>query len=275
MGRDFSELYQQDGTFQQPPEETILILGCPREEFSAQEFEMLRKFVREGGSLLVLLSAGGEARNATNINFLLEEYGMSVNADSVVRASFHKYMHPKECHITGGVVNRAVAESTQPQEDGGPEGPGGGGGRASGFDVVYPNGATVSVQDPAVVLMTTGSVAHPPHRAILAAFPKPGAQGFEGVRGKIAVLGSADMLSDAWIDKEENSRVLDFLFKWMRPGSSVELNAEDAENAETSEHSLVPDIIKLADRLKAPLVSLGPPPRARPPGPPPPPPPGP
>lgn len=111
MGADFAELTHQ------PPAETVLVMGCPREDFIAAEFEMLRKFLREGGSIVVLMSAGGEAKANTNINFFLEEYGMSVNADTVIRAAFHKYTHPQECHITGGVLNRAVVESTQQRRD--------------------------------------------------------------------------------------------------------------------------------------------------------------
>jgi hypothetical protein len=34
-------------------------------------------------------------RFGTNINFLLEEYGIMVNSDSVVRTNFYKYFHPK------------------------------------------------------------------------------------------------------------------------------------------------------------------------------------
>lgn len=128
-------------------------------------------------------------------------------------------------------------------------------GRPRGFDIVYPNGATVSVQEPAVPLISTGSVAYPSHRAVLAAYPGPAAKA-EGIKGKLAVLGSVEMLSDAWLDKEGNSRVMEFLFKWMRTGSEVRLDAEDAEAAEISEHTLAPDILKLADRLKAPLVRL-------------------
>ena len=97
-------------------------------------------------------------------------------------------------------------------------------------------------------------MAYPAHRAILAAFPKPGARGFEHVRGKIAALGSVEMLSDSWLDKEGNSRVMEFLFKWMRKGSAVELDREDANAAELSDRTLVPDIMKLSERLKAPLV---------------------
>jgi intraflagellar transport protein 52 len=40
-------------------------------------------------------------------------------------------------------------------------------------------------------------------------------------RGRIAVVGSVSMFDDKWIDKEENSKVMDFLFKWLRPVSGV------------------------------------------------------
>lgn len=40
---------------------------------------MLKKYLENGGDILVLLGEGGESRYDTNINFLLEEYGIMVN----------------------------------------------------------------------------------------------------------------------------------------------------------------------------------------------------
>ena len=37
--------------------------------------------------------------------------------------------------------------------------------------------------------------------------------------GRIAVLGSAAMLGDTWLEREDNSRIMDFLFRWLRPVS--------------------------------------------------------
>jgi len=51
-----------------------------------------------------MLGEGGEQKYNTNINYLLEEFGMTVNNDSVIRTAFHKYHHPKECLITNGVL---------------------------------------------------------------------------------------------------------------------------------------------------------------------------
>ena len=55
------------------------MLGCPRQNFTDLQFSALRKHVEEGGALLVLMEEGGEKKANTNINFLLEEFGISVN----------------------------------------------------------------------------------------------------------------------------------------------------------------------------------------------------
>lgn len=34
------------------------------------------------------------------------------------------------------------------------------------------------------------------------------------------MLGSAGLLHDAWLDKEDNSRISDFVFRWLRPVSA-------------------------------------------------------
>ena len=42
----------------------------------------------------------------TNINAMLEQVGISVNNDSVIRKSFFKYLHPKEAFVGNGCLNR-------------------------------------------------------------------------------------------------------------------------------------------------------------------------
>lgn len=64
-----------------------------------------------------MLGEYGEGKLDTNVNFLLEEYGIFVNngtisytlclrADAVIRTAYHKYHHPKECLVTNGIMNR-------------------------------------------------------------------------------------------------------------------------------------------------------------------------
>lgn len=57
----------------------IFILAGPREKFTENEFNCMKKYLEGGGSIFVLLGEGGENTFPTNINFLLEEYGIMIN----------------------------------------------------------------------------------------------------------------------------------------------------------------------------------------------------
>ncbi|KTG04135.1 hypothetical protein cypCar_00013524 [Cyprinus carpio] len=57
----------------------LWITAGPREKFTAADLELLKQRLDSGGGLLVMLREGGELKYDTNINFLLEEYGIMVN----------------------------------------------------------------------------------------------------------------------------------------------------------------------------------------------------
>lgn len=60
------------------------------------------------------------------------------------------------------------------------------------------------------------------------------------------------MFEDRWLDKEDNARLMDVLFKWLRPGMGPPpLDPHDAEEPDISDMKLLPDTQSLADRLKA------------------------
>lgn len=166
---------------------TILVLGCPTQPFTAHEFDTLRAFLRGGGSLLVCMSEGGERQSGTNLNYLLEELGISANADAVVRTAHYKYLHPKEALISDGVLNRALLSSSSKGFAAGvssdvagewgasSEGVdaavahGAGSNSSSGgkrLDFVYPFGCTLSVQPPAVPILSSGKVSYPMQRPL-------------------------------------------------------------------------------------------------------------
>nr|XP_030699406.1 intraflagellar transport protein 52 homolog isoform X2 [Globicephala melas] len=196
----------------------LWITAGPREKFTAAEFEVLKKYLDGGGDILVMLGEGGESRFDTNINFLLEEYGIMVNNDAVVRNVYYKYFHPKEALVSNGVLNRALT-------------------------FVYPFGATLSVMKPAVAVLSTGSVCFPLNRPILAFYHSKN-QG-----GKLAVLGSCHMFSDQYLDKEENSKIMDVVFQWLTTGD-IHLNQIDAEDPEISDYMMLPDTAALSERLR-------------------------
>ncbi|VDL99822.1 unnamed protein product [Schistocephalus solidus] len=218
---------------------SVFIIAGPTEKFSAKEFEAINKFISGGGSVLVLLGENGESKYATNINYLLEQYGILVNNDAVVRCSFYKYFHPKEALIPNGILNRTIAEST---------------GKTSVFpgvdefspkqalQFVYAFGATLNVAKPAIALLSTGSVAFPLNRPICAVS--------EDQCGKLAVVGSLAMFTDAYITKEDNRKIFDILFSFLTT-DNLKLNAIDAQDPEIDTYLQIPDIASLANNLKA------------------------
>lgn len=228
---------------------SIVVFGYPKERFTNSEFEVLKNYIKQGGSLFVLLAEGGEAKAGTNINYLLEEFGISVNTDSVVRTVHYKYLHPKEVLISDGILNRAITaavgkstynsdiDELELRTAKGPQFNG------TGLDFVYPFGSTLSVQKPAAPILSSGKIAYPMNRPLGAVWHQEGL-------GKIAVLGSVQMFDDKWIDKEENSKLMDFIFKWLRPGSKVALHKEDADDPDVSDLKLLPDTQSLAERVK-------------------------
>ena len=214
----------------------ILVLGAPREKFSVAEFDALKDFIHDGGSLLVLADEGGEEALGTNINYLIEEYGISINNDSLVRTVHQKYFHPKETLVTDGVLNRAVSQFAE-RRSGAGTGSGSGqenrnananlddsmdspkfmSGRKAedGMTFVMPYAATLNVQKPAVPVLSSGKICYPTQRPLAALWRGNKARG-EG-DGRVAVLGSGQMADDKWLDREDNAKIMDFVLRWLSP----------------------------------------------------------
>lgn len=68
----------------------------------------MRNYIEQGGSVLVVMTEGGEQKGNTNINAMLEQFGIFVNNDSVIRKSFFKYLHPKEAFVGNGCLNKEL-----------------------------------------------------------------------------------------------------------------------------------------------------------------------
>ena len=262
----------------------VLVFGAPRELFTRAELQAVRGFLRRGGSLLVLGGEGGEKRLGTNLNQVLEEFGIRINADCVVRTVHDRYFHPKEALIADGILNRAVLNFGDAAGGGEARGAGwggagggaGGGARGgleaggftsagtgerdahdgTGLEFVYPRGATLQVQKPAVAVLSSGKVAYPMHRPVGAMW-ESGKAGGGGEAGRICVLGSALLFDDAWIEKEDNARLAEFVFEWLRPGSGVKLYELDAEEPDVNDHQHLPDTSSLAERVKSCLQDTG------------------
>lgn len=76
--------------------------------FTGKELQDVRQYIEAGGSVLVIMNEGGENKMNTNINAMLEQFGMFVNTDCVIRKAFQKYLHPKEAYIGNGILNKEL-----------------------------------------------------------------------------------------------------------------------------------------------------------------------
>ncbi|KAH8094304.1 hypothetical protein JL720_4299 [Aureococcus anophagefferens] len=204
----------------------VLVVGAPRERFTADELRDVKEFVANGGSLLVLSSEGGEPKLGCNVNELLEGYGMSAQPDSVLRTVYYKYLHPKEVFVSHGVLQPELAThkhlshgNARKHRRGGvaaakePEG-GHDAAQGGGLSFVYPRGATLSVQRPARAVLSSGAISYPIHRTVCAAWegshPNGGTEA-----ARVVAAGAVEMFSDEWLDKEENGTLCDLLFRWL------------------------------------------------------------
>ena len=170
----------------------------PRKMFTSTEFGLLKQHVENGGAVLMMLGEGGESKYQTNINYFLEEFGISVNTDSVVRLEYYKYHHPKEALITNGVLNRGISEAAgktfnilSADDEGN---------NSQAISFVYPYGSTLNVKSMTkglrvVPVLSTGSVCFPINRPVMAFYED------ESSGGKIAVVGSTRMFHKEYINK--------------------------------------------------------------------------
>ncbi|KAM3956731.1 LOW QUALITY PROTEIN: intraflagellar transport 52 [Aphomia sociella] len=217
----------------------ILVVPGPQNVFTDDELACMKTMVERGDSVLVAMTDGGEERMNTNINFFLEEYGIVVNNDCVVRAKYHKFYHPKECHISNGILNRAVlkhimkmpnysSESDDYLED--PATP----------NFVYPYGATLTVSKPAAAILSSSDVCYPVKRPVAAIYSS------EKSGGKLFVIGSGHFFSDQYLECECNDLIREMIFNNLGGVTDVHLNPIDVEDPDVNEYRTLGDMIWLS-----------------------------
>ncbi|KAE9010846.1 Intraflagellar transport protein 52 [Phytophthora fragariae] len=208
---------------------SVLVFAGVRERFSSTEFATLKEFLNGGGSILLMLGEGGEQTFDTNLNGWLKDFGIFVNPDAVIRTVYHKYHHPKEVLVSSGVVNRELARMV---------------------NELY---ATLTVKKPAAPLLSSGFISYPVNRPVVAAWQEGGvaAPASTTKSGRLVVFGSAQCFVDEWIDKEENSKLQEIIFRWLLKDKGIRLNHQDAEDPDLNEYVRLPDTQALSDRLRS------------------------
>ena len=77
----------------------LLIFGSPQTPFVDKEIGIIKDFIDGGGSLAVFTSEGGLQSSEANLNELTRDYGIIIDSTTVVRTTYHKYMHPKQASM--------------------------------------------------------------------------------------------------------------------------------------------------------------------------------
>jgi intraflagellar transport protein 52 len=178
--------------------------------------DAIKKYFEEGGSVYIALGEGGCEKNNTNLNFLLEDYGVSFNTDSVVRTSYSKYLHPKECYIEEGKFHSEFAKTiktvggkkrkvmtnddlldqvnetntTDDIDDG-------------KIKVVYPYGCSLNIKSNKIsVVFGSGTISYPLKRPLMVAITS------NSKKGRMIVVGSEKLIEDEFLEAEDNKKIM-------------------------------------------------------------------
>mmetsp|Transcript_56241 Transcript_56241/g.157805 ORF Transcript_56241/g.157805 Transcript_56241/m.157805 type:complete len:448 (-) Transcript_56241:59-1402(-) len=235
----------------------LAIFCGPREMFSEDEFLAIHDYVKQGGSVFVSLGEGGEGKCNTNVNYFLEEFGISINNDSVVRTVYHKYHHPKECLITNGILCKDLVRSAKGERKAEQEKDAlnlqitredhdvaNAGRDYGGLEFVFPYGATLNAQKPALPILSSGPISYPLNRPVAAVLNKPG-------MGRICVMGSVRMLDDDYYENEKNKQIMDCLLRWLLHIGDLDLSFGFGEEPELSDYHHIPHTQGLAMNLRS------------------------
>jgi intraflagellar transport protein 52 len=266
---DFSISVNKDTiTLERLQQANLVIFGGPKEMFSSEEFQAIKDYLVGGGNVLILLGEGGEGKYNTNVNWLLEQFGIFINNDSVVRTVYHKYHHPKECLVTHGILCKDLVRAAKGEKKQGKENVDRLGLNITkddgevpsmkndhgGLEFIFPYGATLNVQKPAIPIMSSGPISYPLNRPLGAVVAKPH-------MGKICVLGSVRMFDDEFFEFEKNRQLLDTLVRWQLNIGDCDLSFPNGEEPELSEYHHIPHTQGLAMNLRSCLQEAEPLPR--------------
>ena len=241
----------------------VIVFGGSRDPFTKEEFNEIKAWINNGGRALIMLEDGGEKVTGCNFNSFLEEYGLAVKNDSVMRSVYYKYTHPKEVYVADGILvsdlarkkNAVTATGTkkQTQQISRAEQQA----MADKLSFVYPYGATLIIEQKsrARPILSSGSISYPMNRPIAAVWEAETVSEIGGQRGRIAVIGSVDIFGDDWLDKEENNKICDVLFSWLLNETELDL-VSDSKSQNLNEYMPIPHIEALSMNVKSCLQGM-------------------
>ena len=232
----------------------------------------MRQYLEEGGNLLIIQGEQGDANSNTNLNDLIKDYGITFHGDSVVRTSYYKYFHPKQCFIDTLTVHPGFLKTIKNirkmkkidlmdddellddnDDDDCP------------LKIVYPFGQSLDIDPKRAnisTLFTSGKIAYPLNRPLCAVTTS------RTTRGKLCVFGSINFFNNNYIDKEENMKVI-YIPNIISISDKVKSCLDEAKEPPANfnelydmnmfkiDNDLVPEAIDLYDKLHVKHEILG------------------
>ena len=128
-------------------------------------------------------------------------------------------------------------------------------GKEDSIAFVYPYGSSLNVQRPSVPLFSSGAISYPMNRPIAAMWEAETVNNAGSRRGRMLVIGSVELFSDDWIDKEENSKLCDVLMLWLLGEIELDMTS-DRNDADISDYRPIPNIESLSQLLKPCLQGM-------------------
>ena len=237
---------------------SIFVIGGAKSTFNPQELDILRQFLEEGGSMLIFQGEGGDEKYNTNLNDFLKDYGITFHGDSVVRTSYYKYPHPKECFIDTMKVHPEFLRSIKnvnkqkkidlldnDDDDTGDD---------ALLKIIYPFGQSLDTKENVSVIFNSGIIAYPLNRPLCTVTTS------KSGKGKLCVIGSLRFIDNDYIDKEENRKVMEGLIKWLLGLINPQITIP-SKVVDINEYTYIPNIISLSDKVKSCLEEAKEPPR--------------
>ena len=240
----------------------VLVFCAHQDTFS--EVDILKNFIGNGGRVLILFDQCNEGFAGNNINQLTEKFGIKINDDHVICTSNQGSRHPKETLVSWGMLNNTgdqFTDRTRREEKSQKEEEAHGkfgdenihAQHPAGITLNIPLATTLTVQKPAISILSTGRSAYPMQHSLGAVWPDFAR---DEKMGRLAVLGCAGIAADEFLDCAGNLEFLDIVLKWLSPSSAFNIHALSADVPESIESRIVSDMRGLAGRTRSCLQEI-------------------
>ncbi|MGY5870672.1 MAG: hypothetical protein RTV72_00355 [Candidatus Thorarchaeota archaeon] len=142
----------------------VLVFGCPNSsKLRPPEIEVLKKYVKKGGSLLLLSLSGGDRGLMNNMSQVSEEYGITFDNTAV------KDDRSNAGLPTMPIITEIVAHPSTEDVD----------------DILLPSGCSLRIEGKAVALALTSEMAEPTRAPVIAIA--------EAGKGRVMCIGSYEV----------------------------------------------------------------------------------